>query len=215
MSILYEFIDKLDSLILFLSFSHDEVFDIVSQRRDIWFNEQEISKLPETKEIFKNQISNSAFLLGYSYFEAFLYELMRAIYKKHPEILPSDKKISFGEVVNLHDYKALIERIIEKELNDLFYKKMEDIIEYFDTKFSIHWLAELKDDTVKASLIRNCLLHNNGLVNEKLAKFEGYVLNNPISLSPKDVHDYGLKVRKSARDIYKQAEEKHLNRNDY
>ena len=53
--------------------------------------------------VYKVQIIRSAFLLGYSYFEAFLADLIREIYCVRRTILPQEKALKFSEVLQCSD----------------------------------------------------------------------------------------------------------------
>jgi hypothetical protein len=84
-------ISQFNSLIPFLAISHKEVFDLLKKEKKIWFLPDQEATLPDSYRIYQTQITHSAFLLGYSYFEAFLSDLAKEILRKRPGILPKEK----------------------------------------------------------------------------------------------------------------------------
>jgi len=73
METLYDrLIQQLDTLVPFLALSHKQVFDLIHRDNEEWFPEKQKSTLPDTLLSYQTQIAHSAFLLGYSYFEAFI-----------------------------------------------------------------------------------------------------------------------------------------------
>lgn len=79
-NLLVRFINQLDTLIPFIALSHQDVFELVQREKYIWFVESQRRSVPETYDIYHTQVNHSAFLLGYSYFEVFLGDLVRKIF---------------------------------------------------------------------------------------------------------------------------------------
>ena len=82
------FILQLDTLVPFLGLAHEEIFSKIHNENQEWFTEQQRKSLPDTFTAYKNQVSVSAFLLGYSYFEAFVADLAKKILLARPALLP-------------------------------------------------------------------------------------------------------------------------------
>jgi hypothetical protein len=66
------FIAQLDTLVPFLALSHREVFDVLRDKYAGWYTDNRRSTLPNTFNDYGHQVAHAAFLLGYSYAEAFV-----------------------------------------------------------------------------------------------------------------------------------------------
>ena len=202
-------IDQLDTLIPFIGISSEDVFTLIQEKETLWFPDS-AENLPDTYAVYRKQINHSSFVLGYSYFEAFLSDLAESIYIAHPKMLPKQKKISFDEIVKAGTYEEVLKIIVGKELHDLFYKNMRDIITYFTEKLQFEWSSDVIEKVVEASCLRNCIIHNMGCADARLAMFPGYVLGEPFELTSSDVHSFGILARREARNLWQQASTKHL-----
>ena len=205
------FILQLDTLVPFLGLAHEEIFSKIHDENQEWFTEQQRKSLPDTFTTYKNQVSVSAFLLGYSYFEAFIADLAKKILLARPALLPKDKNLTYGEIIDAQAYDILLEKLVEKHVFSVMYNSIEKISEYYSKSLHINW-PNYDDEysVVKAALIRNCYMHNGGLVDARLYERFGLEVGSKIILSPGEVHGYGIAVRQIAYEIYDQAERKHL-----
>jgi hypothetical protein len=107
----------------------------------------------------------SSFQHFVSLFEDFVFGLLRSWLAAYPAGL-SSKQIDMAGVLAAPDKGAIVLLIVDKELNDLKYKRLAEWFAYLDrlanlgcpTSDQIEQLAE-----IKAS--RDVLAHNNGIVN--------------------------------------------------
>ena len=120
--------------------------------------------------------------------------------------------MKFSEILKCQDYESVLLKVIEKEIIDLFYNSMKEIIEYFESKLHLEWPSNEKDSFIEASLIRNCIIHNMALVDPKLSKYPQWNLGEEIKLTASDVHSIGISARTVIRSLYQQAEERHFNK---
>ena len=206
--------NQFDTLIPYLALSHEDVFELINKEKGIWFSPDQVKILPDSYKVFQQQIIHSAFLLGYSYFEAFLSDLVRHIYYTRPEILPKEKMLKYSEILNTTDYNAILELMIEREIIDLFYKKMKEVIKYFKDKLNLKWIDDLIEKTIVSSLIRNCIIHNLNKADNRLANYSSYNIGDEIQLSFSDVHSYGIDVRNVMSYLYNQADEIYFRKNE-
>jgi len=205
------FISQLDTLVPFLALGHKDIFTKIHDENQEWFTEQQRKTLPETYSAYTNQVSVSAFLLGYSYFEAFIADLAKKILIARPKLLPKNKNITFGDVVNAESYETLLEKMVEQHVFSIMYDSIEKISDYYAEKLHIAWpLNNEVHSVVKASLIRNCYMHNGGIVDIRLHEKFGFELGSEIILNPSEVHGYGITIRHIAYEIFEQAKKKHL-----
>jgi hypothetical protein len=210
-NLLTRFIGQLDTLIPFIALSHQDVFDLVQREKDIWFVESQRRTIPETYEIYCMQVNHSAFLLGYSYFEVFLGDLIRKIYLSNPKMLPKDKQLKFSEILEASTFENIVELMIEKENLAIFYQSMERVIEYLESKLNFNWADEHKEAIILASLLRNCIVHNLSRADGRLVQVSTrYTVGQEIQLNSSEVHSFGITARALSRDLYKQATERYF-----
>lgn len=204
-------IGQLDELLPFISVAHKEVFSVVGAKYGLWFSEEQQDTLPESFDVFERQIAHGAFLIGYSYVEAFLSDLVREIYLSHPQMLPRNRELRFYEVLDQGNYKELLEYMIEKEVFYVFHGPIEKVGKYLRDKLHLPWPDD-DSEVVRASLIRNCLLHNMGCVDRRLAEVSDLKERDEISLRPQDVHEFGWLIRGLAPKLFEEAKKRHFGR---
>lgn len=209
-NLLNRVIGQFDTLISFLAISREDVFKLIKKEKNIWLPEDQESAFPDSYTIYRTQITHSAFLLGYSYFEAFLTDLIRQIYLSKPKMLPKEKQLKYAEILKTTDYKAILALMIEREIIDLFYKQMDEVVKYFEEKLNLKWPSDYKHEIVVTSYLRNCIVHNLSRADHRLSQVSEYKVDDKIELSSSDVHSFGLKARDLVRNLYKQATEKYF-----
>jgi hypothetical protein len=204
-------ISQLDTLVPFLAVGHEEVFETIRRHQADWFPPNEGQPLPDTYRMYQIQVSHAAFLLGYSYFEAFLGDLVKQIYHARPRMLPREKDLKFKEVLDCGAYDEVISLMVKKEVFAPLYNSMEKIVNYFDKRLSIQF-GNITDtrDIIKASLLRNCLIHNMAHADSRLAAVSRWSEGSFIDLEPSEVHSLGLVGRRISANIFQQAESKFL-----
>lgn len=100
-----------------------------------------------------------------SIFEDFVFDLLRLWLSAYPRSL-SRKQLEFGVVLDAPDRAALIQRVVDRELNELKYERLADWFAYLErlvnlgrpTADEIEALSE-----IKAS--RDILVHGRGVAN--------------------------------------------------
>ena len=204
-NLLDRLIGQLDTLIPFLAISRPGVFSLLQGEGRIWFDQRQRNSFPKTYQVYQKQVCHSAFLLGFSYFEAFLADLVRQIYLRNPRMLPKDKQLKFEEILASETYEGTVNTMVEKEVLALFYRSIGEVSEYFLSKLRLQWPASETTRVVVASHIRNCIVHNNGLADLRLADVTDYKEGAEIVLGEAEVHQYGISARTLARDLYGQA----------
>ncbi|MGB7591199.1 MAG: hypothetical protein WCD04_03935 [Terriglobia bacterium] len=210
-SLLDRLISQLDTLIPFLEISRRNVFRLLRARGYVWFYPAQRNTFPKTYQVYQKQVCHSALLLGFSYFEAFLADLVRQIYLCNPKMLPSEKQLKFEEILAARTYEGVLNGMIEKEVMAVFYKSMEDVCEYFRSKLKLELRKGERDCVVVASLLRNCIVHNNGRADSRLARrVTDYREGDEIFLDEAAAHEYGISIRSLARDLYGQATKRYF-----
>jgi hypothetical protein len=205
-------IEQLNGLFPFLALTRKEIFDVLESHRSGWF--KETAQLPDIYAVYNKQVCHAAFLLGYSYFEGFLQEILESVLQSRPSMLPGKRQVKYSDIMDCADKKELIGLLIRRELNDLLYKSMNDIVEELRSgKYGFKISDEEKGELCRASLIRNCIMHNSSIVDARLAEHDGrYQEGDDIVLSESDVHTVGLLLRSLAPKMQAAVETNHTPR---
>jgi hypothetical protein len=206
-----QLLKQLDSLIPFLALEHEAFFQVLQNNFQQWFPDSSENNFPATLENYKIQVAHGAFLLGYSYLEAYLSDILKEIYRSHPKMLPDAKKLEFKEILSKNTYDDILDLMIQRELDELFRKSLKDIGKYFQQdKLKLHQ-SDFDENVIEGALIRNCLLHNNSRADSRLAAATPrYKDGDPITLTISDVNQFGLVGRQLATKLDKEAYERHL-----
>lgn len=204
-------IHQLDSLVPFLALAREEGFELIRLDCEEWFRPEQLQALPDTYREYRCQIAHAAFLLGYSYIEAYLGDVMRAILHRRPAMLPQNRELTFRDVIERKSYEEILTHMIEKEVLAVFFDSAEGIAKYFTTRLHLPW-PDYNDQPalVLASRLRNCLIHNGAIADARLAEVSGWAAGTPIELTPEDVHFHGIDARDFADKVWRDAVAKHL-----
>jgi hypothetical protein len=133
-----QFVSHLDALVVFLALERDEVFTMLKEHVTAWFPEPQGPYLPGDVEHYRIQVCHSAFLLGYSYMEAFLADLARQVYRRHPAKLSSDKEVKCGDLVRaISDGDDVLTMLIEREIRRVFAGSMKDVLLHFRQRLDL------------------------------------------------------------------------------
>ncbi|MDB5118356.1 MAG: hypothetical protein JWQ79_3848 [Mucilaginibacter sp.] len=207
---------KLDYLIGLLDISSQDSFEKIKDHKIIAEVESVGEIYNNQYSIYKNQITISAILLGYGYFEAFLTDLMMMCLKKNPKILipegkaqNKDKTITYQQLLLADSYDKLINELVEKEIRNIMYKSMPEILDYLERKLKLTWDSRLNDEIIIANKLRNCCMHNNCVADKSLAKDIRFKEGEEIELSSSMVHSFGLKARQFTRELWETAKKRY------
>jgi hypothetical protein len=203
------FIEQLDSLVVFLALSSEEVYRLISDRWSLWLPEDRRNALPEQFSTYRTQVAHAGFLLGYSYAEAFLNDLARHIYLTRPDLLPKDERLRFEEILGLADYDDVVRHMVETTLFQMLRGSMPRIIRHFETVLQSTLPVDQTNAMIEASKIRNCIVHRMAVVDKELAETsERWQRGQKIELTVNDVHEFGTLARTVADEITKRTLER-------
>jgi hypothetical protein len=211
MKLIDRLISQLNTLVAFLASSRLEVFEIIQQHYEQWFTSDTEEALPDSYSLYQTQVAHAAFVLGYSYAEAFFADLLREIYLIRPIALPREKELKFCDVLERSTYDEVLGYMIDKEVLAVMYNSIDKIIKYYEDKLNLQWPSSERDTIIEANLLRNCIVHNNAIADSRLATHcERWTDGTNITLTISDVHKFGITARATARNLYHQAEQKYL-----
>jgi hypothetical protein len=191
------FVGQLDSLVPFLALAHREVFSVLSTEYASWYPDERQATLPESFREYCHQVAHAAFLLGYSYAEAFITDLICEVYSARRDLLLPDKTLRFGDVLPLASFDEVVRRMIECTVGDM--NSLEKKIHHLEMRLGLR--AEQSAQLVEAHAARNALVHNAGRVNRAQADGSRWQAGDTVRLSVEDVHDFGIQAREYAQDV--------------
>jgi hypothetical protein len=131
------------------------------------------------------------------------------ILRNRPAMLPKSKKADYSEILDSPDKKALIDKLIKRELHELFYKSMEEIIEELRQRYNFTITNEEARRLTEASLIRNCIVHNSSRADSRLSSLGNYHKDEEFEVGADEVHSYGIMLRNLVRRMYQEACDNH------
>jgi hypothetical protein len=151
------------------------------------------------------QLAEATFHQFISLFENFLFDFLRHWLLAYPQSL-TGKQVSFKDVLEAMDKDALTLLVVNKELNEVLYKRPSDWFAYLEDRTKLGCpAAEEIERIAEAKASRDVLTHNRGVANKvyeaktgRLARYrDGEKINIP--------EDYHLKtwelIRKVVTDI--------------
>lgn len=125
----------------------------------------EHSLMDRRREYLGVYLRSATFQLFVALFEDFIFDLLRLWLAAYPQSL-SRKQIEFSIVLNAPDKAAITLTVVDRELNELKYRRVADWFAYLDQL--VHLGCPAADEIerlaeIKAS--RDILVHNKGIVN--------------------------------------------------
>jgi len=189
----YEYLIKqLNLLIGFLDVSDELIYSQI-KKHDRFNMGITLEQLYESNyENYSNHICTSALLLGFSHFEDFLTKCIVKILIDNP--YKNEIKVNLKTVIQKG--QTLIASLAEEQARRLIFREKIKIIE--NSILGID--SKLIDDIRFVNDVRNCLMHHNGIADDRLAPI--YAIGQKIVLSSGEVNGYGLKARELADKIW-------------
>ena len=137
-------------------------------------------------------------------FEGFVNDLLREIFENNTDALKSTKStLKDEELIETLATGNTLERLIDTKLRDLMYGSVEAWVKYFQNNLGFD--MNIQKDIVELNLVRNCIIHNNGLVSyelEKMIKKRRYIYAKQINVTEKDYDRYKNVVETFARKMW-------------
>ena len=127
--------------------------------------------------------SNLAVALWAS-FETYNVTLFEQLYRERPELLKSSEQIQVKDAVDHRD--AMLDYLIERQLEGIGHLKLKDIIEYYKKRLGIEVSTARAAKLEKYYFLRNVVAHKTGLVRptQKLkAQADFHIVGDEIRVS--------------------------------
>ncbi|MFA5093319.1 MAG: hypothetical protein WC543_05195 [Candidatus Omnitrophota bacterium] len=132
-----------------------------------------LKKIPKLPPNNSELLYKSSFVMLTGYFDFLISDLIRYFYKSYPESLSGrDLSIGLNELKLSTDLNDAISYIINKEVENVLYKNLDDQISYFRNNLKI----DCRENIVNWNVIkegverRNIIIHNNSLINKRYLK---------------------------------------------
>jgi hypothetical protein len=147
------------------------------------------NKLTQTKKI-PSLAREQAIISLTSNFEAYISDLLREIFDKDINYFKSNNcNLRCAELIESLKNGNTIEILKEAKIRDLM-RTVDNCIDFYHRNlgFQISFSSELKE----LYLVRNCIVHNGGIINKKLEEFgtERYKLGAKIDVTEEDYARY-------------------------
>jgi hypothetical protein len=132
-----------------------------------------LKRIPKLPPINAELLYKSSFVMLTSYFDFLTSDLVSYFYKTYPDSLSGrDLVIGLNELKLSSDLNDAVSYIINKEVENVLYKNLEDQINYFKNNLKI----DCRESIINWNVIkegverRNIIVHNNSLINKRYLK---------------------------------------------
>lgn len=100
---------------------------------------------------------------------AYLVELLALVFESRPETLLSDKTVPVRMIIEAETKDEIIEAIVEKRVNELAYKSLDDLDEYVSSTlgFPIYAADGAREAFMFLVESRNAIVHNRSVVGRR------------------------------------------------
>lgn len=179
-----------------LELPEDEFYFFDAFRLGIFNLEQEIPSF----------IYNMWFIHSYGLFEYYLMKILKNRFLIHPKLLSSSKTLTINDLLETESKDALMERFIDMEVRNLLFLPINGILEKMRNNLGFKKLIEDYDLRIRRiSLIRNCLVHNGSIVNDKLSDeySSEFKLNDKLNVTNQIANETITTLRKLSYEIDK------------
>jgi hypothetical protein len=144
-----------------------------------------------------------AITCAYALFESYLTEILHRRLKEHPRLMGGQREIKYEQVFLSGSREDLIDSLIAREMRELLYLSLPDLLQKMRGQMGFRSLGTKYDEEATYwSLVRNCLLHNRGIIDAKLASLRTTCKNGErLTISDSDVSGAVNTLRKFAYQI--------------
>lgn len=148
-------------------------------------------------------------------FEAFIEDVLRAVFLHEPRVLSSSKTVSSETIINLGNYESVIEHLASQRISEVLSGDWFKVIDEFLRLFNVNMSRVQAEEITEIMEIRHAVVHSIGLADQKLLRKVGsskygirYKVGEQIILDLKTVDDISSDIDDVAYTIY----EKMLNK---
>ncbi len=102
----------------------------------------------------------------------YISNILRLVFERFPEALKTEDKVKVSFVLQFSSMDDLVTELVEQKVQDLSYRSLEDLDEHLvkTLKISLFANSEQRQRAIWLVSIRNLIVHNRGIVNERFKK---------------------------------------------
>lgn len=188
--------DELNKIIGLLEVSDCQVFDNIRDHDRFGIGTTIGDLYNGQYSEFQIHICNSALLLGFSYFESFVCDILALVLDKKPEL--NKHKFTLKYVI---DNKAdLFRRVTEDYLKTIGFTEALKCLEK-----ELHFFEGCEHETfLEVYNLRNCIVHNAGIADDRV--HSRFSPGERIVMNSGEINSYGLLARKVSSSIWQRFE---------
>jgi hypothetical protein len=200
-TLIARFGEQIDGLVPFLALGHESIYTALSPEMTPWYEPEEHS-IFDNLELHQAQVAHAAFLLGYSYFEAFVSDLIWLLYRHKPTYLPPEEKLAYEAVLSAESFEEVLERMIDHTTSHM--NSLQKKLEHLEKRFGIGKSSpSLLQD---ANVVRNALVHNFGRVNRVPKGHVRWNVGEAIVLDCKESYEFLLSFKGFGATLFESVE---------
>ncbi len=185
-------VQQLNLLIGFIDVSDEQVYQQIKShdRFSIGITIEELYQ--KNYKNYSSHILTSAFILGFTHFEDFITKQIIRYLTDHP--FKNNLKATFKTICDKGD--SLVLHLAIEQARKLTFAEKISLIEKNIIGVSPKLITELRF----ANDLRNCLMHNNGVADDRIKG--KYKVGEKIALVSGEIHGFGLSVRQLAKELW-------------
>ena len=185
-------IEQLNLIIGFLDISDEEVYDQIKSRDKYQFGLSIDSLYKGNYENYRNHVTTSSLILGFTHFEDFITKIIAKSLLKFPK--KNKIKVTINRFQELGS--GYVKALGEDQARRLTFSEKINLIKNIYNDID----SDLIEEIIFVNKIRNCLMHNNGYADKRLSP---QILDgDKISLTSGQINGYGLKIRDLAYKLW-------------
>lgn len=120
-------------------------------------------------EFYSRHFSNMAYCRAIDNFITYFKDILAEVVYKKPKVLSSKDQEKLDFILKYDNFEDLLKALSEKKIEELFYKGISDISDYFSKKLGIEIF---KDEDAKKEINffikqRNLIVHNRGKITKE------------------------------------------------
>jgi hypothetical protein len=189
---------QIDGLVPLLALSHETIYDTVSEEMTPFYDPAEHSSIVDDFEQHQEQIAHAAFLLGYSYLEAFVIDLIWEVYRRRFDLLSPTAQLEFRIVLSSQSLDDIVEKMIDQTTSSL--NSLGKKLRHLESQFGVRRASPTLIS--EAHVVRNALIHNSGRVNRDPRGSARWRLGDAISLSAAESYEFLLAFKHLGADLF-------------
>jgi hypothetical protein len=127
-------------------------------------------------------LHNVLLVAAWSAMEGYVQALLAQMYTRYPDLLSSEKKVTFAEIISSGE--NLIGYLVAKEIDDVGRKNFGDLQSYLGSKIKLQFSNKYVKALYDAYFLRNVIAHS-----------AGFLRDDQLELVPKGVDTEGSELR--------------------